>query len=47
MALIIQVKITPNAKQNQIIGWKEDILCLKIKGVPEKGLVNEELYQLQ
>lgn len=37
------VKVTPNASKNQLIGWKEGLLCLRIRGVPEKGRVNEEL----
>ncbi len=35
--------MTPNASKNQIVGWKEEVLCIRIKGVPEKGKVNEEL----
>ena len=40
---LLYVKVTPNAKQNQIIGMKEGVLCVRIRGVPEKGRVNEEL----
>ncbi len=40
---ILQIKVTPNASKNQIVGWKEEILTVRIKGVPEKGKVNEEL----
>ena len=39
----MQIKVTPNASRNQIIGYKEGILCVRIRGVPEKGRVNEEL----
>ncbi|MBI5273064.1 MAG: DUF167 domain-containing protein [Chlamydiia bacterium] len=39
----IQVKVTPKASRNQITGWKEGVLCLRIRGVPEKGAVNQEL----
>lgn len=41
--IIIQVKVTPNASKNQIIGFEEDVLRVRIRGVPEKGKVNEEL----
>jgi uncharacterized protein (TIGR00251 family) len=37
------LKITPNASTNQIIGWKENLLCIRIRGVTEKGQVNENL----
>ena len=43
MSITIQVKITPNAPKNQILGWKEGVLRIKIRGVPEKGKVNKEL----
>ena len=43
--MIIQIKVTPNASKNQIINWQEGVLRLRIKGVPEKGRVNEELIK--
>lgn len=42
---IIQIKVTPNASKNQIVDRKEGVLYLRIKGVPEKGRVNEELIK--
>ncbi len=39
----LTLKVTPNASKNQIIGWEGDLLRVRIKGVPEKGRVNEEL----
>ncbi|OGN63669.1 MAG: hypothetical protein A3E80_02770 [Chlamydiae bacterium RIFCSPHIGHO2_12_FULL_49_9] len=39
------VKVAPNASKNEIIGWREGILCVRIKGIPEKGRVNEELIE--
>ncbi len=41
--MIIQIKVTPNASKNQIVGWEGDVLRIRVKGVPEKGKVNEEL----
>jgi uncharacterized protein (TIGR00251 family) len=43
MSFVLQVKITPNAAKNQIIGFEEGILRIRIRGVPEKGKVNREL----
>lgn len=40
---MLQIKVTPNASKNQLVGWAEGVLRLRIKGVPEKGQVNEEL----
>jgi len=45
MAIIFQIKVTPNAAKNQIIGYEEGVLRLRIRGVPEKGRVNEELIE--
>jgi uncharacterized protein (TIGR00251 family) len=45
LATIIQVKVTPNASRNQILGWEGEVLKVRIKGVPEKGRVNEELIE--
>ncbi len=45
MALTIQIKVTPNASKNQIIGFTDGILKVRIRGVPEKGLVNKELIK--
>jgi len=39
------VKVTPNAAKNQIIGFEEGILRIRVRGVPEKGRVNEELIE--
>lgn len=41
--MILEVKITPNASRNEILRWEENRLVIKIKGVPEKGKVNENL----
>ncbi len=43
MTFILTVKVTPNASKNQIVGWEEDYLRVRIRGIPEKGQVNKEL----
>lgn len=43
--MMLAVKVTPNASKNQIVGWEGDVLKVRIKGVPEKGKVNEELVE--
>lgn len=45
MPITLQIKVTPNASKNQIMGWEGDVLRLRIKGVPEKGRVNEKLIE--
>jgi len=41
----LRVKVTPGAKQNEVIGWIGDQLKLKIKAVPERGAANKELVR--
>lgn len=45
MAIILQIKVTPNASKNEILGFEGEVLRVKIKGVPEKGKVNKELIK--
>lgn len=47
----ITVRLTPNAKKNEIIGWEEDLLgekTLKVQvtAIPEKGKGNAALIKL-
>jgi uncharacterized protein (TIGR00251 family) len=39
----LAVKITPNAGRNEITGFKDDVLNIKIGAPPEKGKANKEL----
>lgn len=41
--MILEVKITPNASKNEILRWEENRLVIKIRGIPEKERVNENL----
>lgn len=41
----LKVKISPNAKQSEIVGWFGDQLKIKIAAVPEKGKANAELIR--
>lgn len=37
--------MTPNAAKNQIIDYQNGLLRVRIKGIPEKGKVNEALIE--
>lgn len=39
----LAVKVTPNARRNEIIGEREGVLHIKIAAAPEKGKANKEL----
>lgn len=41
--MILDVKIIPNGSKNEILRWEENRLVIKIRGIPEKGQVNENL----
>ena len=44
-AVIIEVKVTPNASKSEILGWEENRLLIRVRGVPDKGKVNANLIQ--
>ena len=41
----IAVRVQPNARQNEILGFKDDMLHLKIAAPPVKGKANQELIK--
>lgn len=41
----IAVKVQPNARKNEIAGFSNDILRLKIAAPPDKGKANKELIE--
>jgi len=47
----ITIRLTPNAKQNKILGWEEDLfgektLKVQVTAIPEKGKANKALITL-
>jgi uncharacterized protein len=39
----ISIKVLPNARNNEIVGFSNDILRVKIAAPPDKGKANREL----
>ncbi len=39
----LAIKVTPNAGRNEITGWRDEVLQVKIAAPPEKGKANQEL----
>lgn len=37
------MKVIPNASQDRIEGWKDGMLRIRLRAVPEKGKANEAL----
>jgi uncharacterized protein len=42
-AVKISIKVLPNARKNEIGGFSNDILRVKIAAPPDKGKANKEL----
>jgi uncharacterized protein (TIGR00251 family) len=40
------VRVIPNAGRDQIVGWQEDVLKIKLQAVPEDGKANKALCEL-
>ncbi len=39
----LTVKVSPGASRNEIAGYRDDVLLVKIAAAPEKGKANREL----
>ena len=44
--IILPVKIIPKAHKNEIVGWENEELKIKVRAIPEKGEANAELIYL-
>ena len=44
--LIIKVKVTPNAKEDKVIGYEGEILKIKVTSPPDKGKANQAVIDL-
>ncbi len=43
--IIIKVHANPKSSKNQIVGWKEDVLYIKITAPPVEGAANEAIVK--
>ena len=44
--LILSIKVTPCASKNEIVGWKDGWLRIKVCAAPEKGKANQAVVHL-
>lgn len=42
----LKLHVTPGAKEERILGWRGDVLRLKVRAVAEKGRANEAAIRL-
>lgn len=43
---VIEVKVTPKAKENKIVSWDGEVLKVRVTEVPEKGKANHAVIRL-
>jgi len=43
---ILRVRINPRSSQNQIAGWQDDVLAVKVTAPPVEGAANKACIQL-
>lgn len=39
--IIIPIKVIPKSQKNEIVGWENNELKIKIRAIPEKGNAND------
>jgi uncharacterized protein YggU (UPF0235/DUF167 family) len=42
----LKLHVTPGAREDRIVGWREDTLWLRVRARPEKGRANEAALRL-
>ena len=42
----LSIKVIPNAKRDELTGYKDGILLIKVTAVPEKGKANQAVISL-
>lgn len=46
MKTILKVKVIPKASRNEIVGFEDNVLKVKLTAAPEKGKANQALIDL-
>ena len=45
-AFMLQVRVTPRAAQDKIVGWEGDVLRVRVTAPPVEGRANDALLRL-
>ena len=45
-AFMLQVRVTPRASQDKIVGWEGDVLRVRVTAPPVEGRANDALLRL-
>ena len=41
----LKLKVIPNARRNQVVGWRDGLLTIKLTAPPVEGKANRELVK--
>ncbi len=42
---LLKLHVTPRSSKNEIIGWRDDVLCVKITAPPVEGAANSAIVK--
>lgn len=42
---LLKLHVTPRGSKNEIVGWREDVLCVKITAPPVEGSANAAIVK--
>jgi uncharacterized protein (TIGR00251 family) len=42
----LNVRVTPGAKRDEVVGWREHVLRVRVRAAPEKGRANDAVCAL-
>ena len=42
----LNVRVAPGSKRDEIVGWQENVLRVRVRAAPEKGKANEAVCAL-
>ena len=45
-AMLVKVRVIPNAARSEVVGWVDDVLKIKVRAVPEDGKANKAVCEL-
>lgn len=45
MSTLLKLHVTPRGSKNEITGWREDVLCVKITAPPVDGAANAAIIK--
>ncbi len=42
---LLNVRLTPNSSRNEIVGWRDGVLCIKLTAPPVENAANKALLE--